>query len=134
MLPGTHIVQGSRFSARIVKDSEIGEYGDLQTQCRKSARNTEIEDNMQQEKTHIVLSTSSEQSITGAIHAVKDYHSVLIQLYGIDGNLCCSLIIENIKKGESCFSMNVSALPNGMYIVVSKLDDGHFVAKVLLNK
>ncbi len=135
LLPGTNIVKGTQFTARIQKDSEIGKYEELQTQRRKNAQKIEIENNAQQETTQITISTQNEHFIKGTIYAIKDYQSVPIQLYGIDGNLCSSLAMDNIPQGESSFSIDVQNLLNGIYIVVAKMDnEQQIVTKLLINK
>lgn len=134
LLPGTNIVKGTQFTARIQKDSEIGKYEELQTQRRKSTQSIETENNALQETTRITISTQDEHFINGTIYTIEDYQSVFIQLYCIDGNLCSSLKIDNIPNGESSFSIDAQKLPNGMYIVVAKLDNEQVVTKLLINK
>lgn len=134
LLPGTHIAKGTRFTARILKDDEIEKYEELQTQRRKSTQSIETENNALQETTRITISTQDEHFINGTIYTIEDYQSVFIQLYCIDGNLCSSLKMDNIPNGESSFSIDAQKLPNGMYIVVAKLDNEQVVTKFLINK
>ncbi len=86
-------------------------------------------------QTHITIaSTHLGNMILGKVYAIKDYHSALIQLYGIAGNLYSSLTINDIIQGESSFSIDTSTLSNGLYIVVSKFDNEQIITKVLIQR
>lgn len=121
LLPGTTIKAGAKFRAAIASQSPNANYplfAPKQNNTLEQSNNVDISIKIFDNKLNLALSLE------------QDCKNATIKVYDILGRLQMEIISDtNLSSGEHSFSTNLNELNNGVYLLVTQIDDKNSVKK-----
>ena len=121
LLPGTTIKAGSKFRTSIASQSPNTNYP-----LFAPKKNTAIEQFNDNDISIKIL----EDNLKLELSLEQDCKNATIKVYDILGRLQMEIISDtNLSRGEHSFSTNLNELNNGVYLLVTQIDDKNSVKK-----
>ena len=123
LLPGTNIKLGAKFRADIASQSPNASY----PQFISKQRNPIVVPN----NINLTLKVSS-NNLNLELSIKKDCQSAIIRIYDILGHLQQVIYSEkNLSSGDYSFDAKIDKLTNGVYLLVTQVDDESTINKFL---
>lgn len=121
LLPGTTIKAGAKFRAAIASQSPITNYPQFAPKRNNTLeQSNDIDISIKMLESNLNLKLSLEQ----------DCKNATIRVYDILGRLQMEIISDtNLPSGEHSFSTNLNKLNNGVYLLVTQIDNKNSINK-----